>query len=292
MYRKAQFAAWIGLVVNLALGIGKIAIGIVACSSALTADGVHSLSDCATSIAVLIGLIIASKPPDEGHPYGHGRAESITGKVVAIALMVVAMLFAYRAVYNIVTPHDPHTPGYAALWAAFASIVVKEVLFWYKSRVAKATGSIAIEADAWHHRSDSYSSMAVLVGIVAAIVGGIDWTDHLAALIVTVIIFVVGFRLFIKAWSELMDAAAPEATIGNIRSLAARVEGVLGIEKIIARKSGLDLFVDIHIEVDPEMTVRKSHEIAGAVKHCIIEKMVPVRGVLVHVEPHISKPDY
>jgi len=291
-YRRAQFAAWIGLSVNLVLGVGKILVGAFAHSEAVVADGVHSLSDCATSVAVLIGLIIASRPADSGHPYGHGRAESIAGKIVAIVLMVVAVLLAYNAIHNIATSREANIPGYAALWAALASIVIKESLFWYKSRVAKETGSVAIEADAWHHRSDSYSSMAVFVGVIAAIIGGQDWAvlDRVAAIVVAVIIFVVGLRLFAKTWRELMDAAAPEATIEKVRRLAREVEGVRGIEKVLTRKSGLDLFVDIHIAVDPEISVRDGHDIAGAVKQHLIEKMVPVKGVLVHIEPHSPDP--
>ena len=292
-YKTAKIATWIGLAVNLALGTGKIFAGIVAHSQALRADGVHSLSDCATSIAVIIGIVIASRPADKSHPYGHGRAEAITGKIVAIVLVVVAVALAYNSICGIVFKHNDYMPGTLAIWVAAASVAIKEGMFFYKSRIAKATGSTAIEADAWHHRSDSFSSIAVLVGLLLVLILGKDWVifDHIAALVVAVIIFFVAVKLLLKTWNELMDGAAPESTLERVRQTATKVDGVLEVEQVYARKSGMDLFIDIHIEVDPHLTVKDGHEIAKAVKWKIMKSMTAAKGVLVHVEPFGDKAD-
>jgi len=279
--------------VNLALGLSKITVGIMAKSQALRADGVHSLSDCGTSLAVIIGLVIASRPADKTHPYGHGRAEAITGKIVAIVLIAVAVALAYNSICGIIFQHSDYMPGQAAIWVAIASILIKEGMFFYKSRIAKATGSTAVEADAWHHRSDSYSSMAVLAGLLLVMIFGKEWIifDHIAAVIVAAIIFFVGVKLLLKTWNELMDGAPPESTIEKLRKLASEIDGVLEVEQVYARKSGIDLYIDIHIEVDPHLTVRDGHEIAKAVKWKIIESMAAAKGVLVHVEPFGEKTD-
>ena len=290
-YKSAKTATWIGLGINLALGVGKIVTGIVAHSQALRADGVHSLTDCATSIAVIIGIIVAARPADKSHPYGHGRAEAISGKIVAIALIVVAVALAYNSICAIVHQEFAQPPCSLAIWVAAASIVIKEGMFFYKSRIAKTTGSTAIEADAWHHRSDSLSSLVVLVGLVLVAILGKDWIifDHIAAIFVAAVIFFVAVKLLLKTWNELMDGAAPESTIEQVRRLAADIDGVLGVEKVRARKSGMDIYIDIHIEVDPHLTVKDGHEIAGAVKWKIIKSMKAARGVLVHVEPFGDK---
>lgn len=287
-YKSAQLAAGIAIVLNGLLGVAKILVGVFGNSSALVADGVHSLSDLATSVAVLVGLKVAEKPADADHPYGHGRAESIAGKTVAIALIIVALWLVLNSAGQLATPHKYLPTSVAALWMAAASVIIKEAMFQYKIRVARKTGSTSIEADAWHHRSDSFSSIAAFIGIGAAIIGGEKWAfmDHAAAIVVAVIILWVGASVFRKTWAELMDAAAPQQTLTRLRDLALEVDGVLGVEKIFARKSGLDIFVDIHIEVDPQMTVRASHDIATAVRNHIREKNSIVRNVLVHVEPH------
>ena len=227
-YKKAQFAAAIGLAANAVLGPAKIIGGVLGRSSALLADGVHSLSDCGTSVAVLIGLRVAARPPDKGHPYGHGRAESITGKVVAIILIIIAVILVWNSASRLLRPQEYSAPSLGALLIAGASILIKEGLFQYKIRVAKKVGSTAIEADAWHHRSDSFSSAAAFVGIGASIAGGPNWAfmDNAAGGVVALIILWVGVSIFRKTWGELMDASAPEETLGNLRALALEVPGV------------------------------------------------------------------
>ncbi len=288
-YKKAQFATAVGLGVNGCLGVAKIIGGVLGRSSALLADGVHSLSDCGTSATVLIGLRVAAKPPDRGHPYGHGRAESIAGKVVAVVLIVVALMLAWNSARRLLDPPSPFSPpSLSALWIAGASILIKEILFQYKIRVAKKTGSTAVEADAWHHRSDSFSSVAAFVGIGAAIAGGPAWAfmDPAAAIVVALIILWVGISIFRKTWAELMDASAPEKTITTLRVLALEVPGVKAVEKVFTRKSGLDIFVDMHVEVEPDMTVKAGHDIARFVRKHIVDECPFIKGVLVHVEPH------
>jgi len=286
--QKGQVATYVGIVVNIFLGIVKVIVGAVGYSAALVADGVESLSDVVTSGAVLVGLKLAQKPPDKEHPYGHGRAESLIAKVVAIVIIVVGVTIAWNSIFSLVSTEKFVVPSLMALFVSGGSIVGKEALFQYKVRVARKLGSTSLQADAWHHRSDAFSSIPVFIGIGAAIAGGERWhfMDHAAAVIAAAIIVWVGVSLFRKSWAELMDAAAPEKTLEQLRNIALDVGEVKGVEKIFSRKAGLDIFVDIHIEVAPEKTVLEGHDIAKAVKAAIIEKMPEVRSVLVHIEPY------
>ena len=286
--QKGKVATYVGIVVNAFLGVVKVIGGAVGNSAALLADGVESLSDVATSGAVLIGLALAQKPPDTQHPYGHGRAESLIGKIVAIVVIFVGATIIYNSVSSLATQEEFMVPSWWALFICGGSIVGKEALFQYKVRVAKKLGSTSLAADAWHHRSDAFSSIPVFIGIGAAILGGerLHFMDHAAAVIAGIVIIWVGVSLFRKSWAELMDAAAPQQTMEQLRNIALDVGEVKGVEKIFSRKAGLDVFVDIHVEVAPEKTVLEGHDIATAVKAAIMEKIPAVRGVLVHIEPY------
>jgi cation diffusion facilitator family transporter len=207
---------------------------------------------------------------------------------VAIVVILVGAAIIYNSVSSLATQEKFVAPEWWALLVCGASMVGKEALFQYKVRVARQLASTSLEADAWHHRSDAISSIPVFIGIGAAILGGerLHFMDHAAAIIAGIVIIWVGVSLFRKSWAELMDTAAPEKTLDELRKITLNVSEVKGVEKIFSRKAGLDVFVDIHVEVAPEKTVLEGHDIATAVRAAIMEKMPAVRGVLVHIEPY------
>jgi len=289
-YRTGQQAAVVGIVSNLVLSIGKIIAGVIGNSSALITDGIHSASDIVTSLAVFLGMKIAKRPPDKEHPYGHGKAENIAAKTVAIILILVSIQIVYTNIGGITTERYI-LPSSLAIWVAIASIIIKEGLFQYKISIGKRLNSSSLISDAWHHRSDAFSSFIVLIGIIGAKIGGTRWIflDRLAAVIVGLIILGIGIKLFIKTASELMDKMPETKILKKINSIALSVEGVMDTETLKARKIGLDIFVDIHIEVNKNITIEKGHKIAHKVKGTLIEKMPVIKDVLVHIEPHYPK---
>ncbi|RKY83131.1 cation transporter, partial [candidate division KSB1 bacterium] len=285
-YREGQRAATIGIILNFILASGKIFFGIIGKSSALITDGIHSASDIITSFAVFLGMKIAKKPPDKEHPYGHGKAENIAAKTVAIILIFVSLEIVYLNISHITDKHI-HLPASITVWVAIASIVLKEGLFQYKISIGRKINSSSLISDAWHHRSDAFSSLIVLVGITGAKVGGTRFAflDNVAAIIVGVIILVIGIKLFIKTSAELMDKMPENKILKQINTIALSVEGVKDTETLKARKIGLDIFVDIHIEVDKDITVKEGHNIARNVKNVLKERIPLIKDVLVHIEP-------
>lgn len=286
IYRSVVRAALFGLVVNLLLGAVKLAGGLASGSFALLSDALNSLGDVVTTLVVLAALYFAQQPPDEEHPYGHTRAEAIAASNIALLIILSALWIGWEALWRIGKGHDV-PPGWT-LWIAAANVVIKEGLYRYKSVVARRTGSAAILANAWDHRSDALCSLAVLIGLAAVRWGGAPfvWADEVAALIVVVVIVASGVQLFRRSASELMDAQADEGFVKNIGETAAAVPGVLAVEKLWVRKSGLEYFADIHIEVDPHATVAAGHDISHRVKDALLERFSNLRDVLVHLEPH------
>jgi cation diffusion facilitator family transporter len=286
--RKARFGAWTGIVANLGLAAVKFAVGLVCSSAALVADGVHSLSDSISSLIVLVGLKVASAPPDKEHPYGHGKAEAVAAKVVAVMLVVLAAGVGYRAIAGLVHHGALRPPDPLALYVALGSMLAKELLYRYKIRLGRSVGSMALEADAWHHRSDALSSGVAALGIAGSILGGGSWhaLDEAAALVIAVTILVVGVQQFRKSSHVLMDGMVSGERVLEIREVAATIDGVLGVEVVRARRSGLGMLVDIHIEVNPGMTVEGGHDVASRVRDALTRRISDVEGVLVHIEPY------
>jgi cation diffusion facilitator family transporter len=278
-------ATFIGLAVNVLLSAVKLIAGIVGHSHALVADACESLTDIFSSIIVWRGVIIAAAPADEDHPYGHGKAEPLAAAVVSAILLFVAGWIAIEASHDIGQPRT--APKIFTLLVLLGVIMIKEGLFRFVSREADSVESAAVRADAWHHRSDAVSSIAAATGIGLALIGGVKftWADDAAALAAAGVIAWNGWRLLRSTWGDLMDTA-PDLEIKNeIRRLAEQVPGVAGVEKCFVRKMGYQFYVDMHVEVDPHMTVLRSHEIAHAVKDKIRESMPAVSDVLVHIEP-------
>jgi len=286
LYSQAKRATLIGLVVNACLGVVKLVAGLVGNSFALVADSVNSFGDLFTSAVVLVALRVAEKPPDREHPYGHTRAEAIAASNVALLVALSALFVGWEASRRFLTIHE--LPPAWTLWIAGANAAIKEVLYRYKIRVARRTGSTALIAHAWDHRADALCSLAVLVGIAIVRLGGPGyiWADEAAALVVVAAILWSAIRLFRRSANELMDAQAGDELVRAVEDAARSVPEVGRVETLWLRKSGLEYFADIHIEVDPQLTVAEGHAIGHRVKDRILERFEQVRDVLVHLEPH------
>ncbi|MDB6016443.1 MAG: Cation diffusion facilitator family transporter [Pedosphaera sp.] len=279
-------ATLLGMVVNTFFAAGKMAAGIFGHSHALMADAVESLADIFSSIVVWRALVVAEAPADEEHPYGHGKAEPIASVIVATMLLLAAVGIALNSIREILTPDRPG-PQWFTLPVLVLVIFVKEGLYRFVAREAKSVDSTAVHADAWHHRSDAITSLAAAVGITISLIGGKGYevADDVAAVVAAVIIAWNGWHLLRPSLNELMDAAPSTEVVDTIRRAAASIPGVQEVEKCMVRKTGHLYFVDMHVEVDPQMSVQQGHTIAHAVKDKVRETVPAVRDVLVHIEP-------
>ena len=286
-YRSGRWAAWLAILTNAGLGVAKLVAGLLGGSFALVSDAVHSFSDVATSFGVLVGMRISARPADAEHPYGHSRAEAIVGLYIAMALAAAGVLVAREALNRFERPHMP--PAVYTLIVAGLSVFIKEGLYQYKSRLARRIHSRAIMADAWHHRSDALSSIAVFVGIGLTRWAGLVWADELATLAVAVCILWAAISLMQSSSDELMDRQADEQMVEAVRAAAVVVPEVVLIDKLFIRKAGLEYLVDVHIHVDPELSVKQSHEIAHNVQQAIQQALPHIHSVLVHTEPRAGE---
>lgn len=284
LHSGARWAA-LGIAVNFLLAAIKIASGILGNSYALIADGVESTLDIFSSFVTWAGLKFAARPPDKTHPYGHGKAEPVAAFVGALGLLGASVLLAKQSIQAIL--HPVHEPEKFTLLTLIVVIVVKETLFRYVIKTGQETESTAVQADAWHHRSDAITSAAAFIGISIAIVGGPKYqsADAWAALLACGFIAFNGFRLLKPAIYEMLDTAPSPELEKQVREVAAAVEGVVEIDKCRIRKMGLQYYVDIHVRVDAEITVRAGHGIAHAVKDALRAAQPMVADVLVHIEP-------
>jgi cation diffusion facilitator family transporter len=273
------------MIVNLVFAAAKILGGFIGNAYVLIADGIESALDIAGSLIIWGGLKFAARPPDETHPYGHGKAEPIAAVVVAFGVLAAALGLAIESIREIRTPH--HGPAPFTLGILIVVIVVKEILFRYVNRVGRNVESTAVQTDAWHHRSDALTSAAAFIGITAALVGGRGWesADDWAALFACCVIAANGVRLLRPALYEIMDTAPRGEIVDRVRNAAIAVPGVMEIEKSFVRKMGLSFYVDLHVRVDARITVREGHDIAHRVKRAIQETDGRIADVLVHIEP-------
>jgi cation diffusion facilitator family transporter len=285
LYREVTRAAYLGLGVNLLLGVVKLLGGIYGHTFALVVDAFNSLGDAVTTIVVLVALRVAQRPADAEHPYGHTRAEGIAATNVALLIVISAVLLGWEALQRLTLQHE--IPAAWTLWIAAANIVVKEALYHYKLRVGRRTRSSALIANAWDHRSDALCALAVLIGLSVIRIGGrpFIWADEAASLVVVTAIVWQGVHLFRTSASELMDLQADDELVRHIRSVAMDVPGVRNVETLWVRKSGLEHFADIHIEVDETLSVAQGHAIGHRVKDRLLHEFQSLRDVLVHLEP-------
>lgn len=275
----------VGLAANTLLTGAKFTAGILGHSQALIADAVESLSDIFSSIIVWRGIVIAAEPADEDHPYGHGKAEPLAAATVATMLLAAAAWIAVESFRKIAQPHPPPAPF--TLLVLLGVIGIKEGLFRFVLRESISVESSAVHTDAWHHRADVITSVAAGIGISIALLGGKGYesADEFAAIVAAAIIVWNAWKLLRPALNELMDRSPGRELRERIRHIAESVEGVDRIEKCLVRKMGYHFYADMHVEVDPQMTVKRSHEIAHDVKDRIRGQIPRVRDVLVHIEP-------
>jgi len=278
--------AIISVVLNSLLCVGKFAGGVLGNSYALIADGAESLLDVFGSAIILGGVVVGALPPDKNHPYGHGKAESLSSIAVSIVILGVGIGIAWQSVAEIIAPTT--RPAAWTLAVLLGVIAAKESLYRYTHHVARKTGSPALFADARHHRTDMVTSLAAFVGIGLTLLGGPQWhsADEWAALLACVFILYNGVVLLKESIDGVMDKAPDQDLSGQVCTVAARVTGVHEVETCRMRRSGSGWLVDLHIEVDPYQSVASGHRIAHDVVNALKQSQLPVLEVLVHVEPH------
>lgn len=275
-----------GMLVNAGLAVIKLLAGLLGHSYALVADAIESLSDVFASLVVWRGLSLAAREADAAYPFGYGRAEPLASAIVGLMMVGAALGIAVQAVREIVTPH--HAPAPFTLLVLVLVVAAKETLFRSVLRTAAATGSGAVRADAWHHRSDAITSLAAFLGISVALLGGEGWegADDVAALFASGIILFNGARILRPAAHELMDRAPPADLLGAVEAAALGVAEVRRIEKLRVRKVGVEFQADLHVQADPGLTLHAAHIVGGKVKGAIRRAVPAVRDVLVHMEPY------
>ena len=280
----AKFAAF-GFAINVVLAVGKLLAGWIGHSGALIADGIESSLDVAGSAAMWMGLRFAARPPDDTHPYGHGKAEPFAAIAVAVVVLAAATGLAIESIREINAPSLSPAPWTLAVLVAV--IAIKEALFRTVMQVGERVQSHAIKSDAVHHRSDAITSIGAFIGISIALIGGPRYAsaDDWAALLACFWIAYNGVRMLIPAFLDLMDTAPPPELAEEIQAAAEGTAGVVEAEKCLVRKMGLQHYVDLHIHVDPQITVHAGHLIAHAVKDAVQNANPTVADVLVHVEP-------
>jgi cation diffusion facilitator family transporter len=277
--------ALVGMVINSLLAVAKITAGLLGNSYVLIADGIESALDIAGSVVIWGGLRFAARPPDATHPYGHGKAEPVAAVIVAIGVLAAALGLAIQSTREIFVPH--HAPAPFTLIVLIVVVIVKELLYRGVMRFGRHVESTAVQTDAWHHRTDAMTSTAAFIGISIALIGGERWqsADDWAALFACALIGTNGYRLLAPALQEVMDTAPRGAIVSSIRQAATTVPGVVNVEKCLVRKMGLNFYVDLHIGVNENISVREGHRIAHEVKRTIQETEPRISDVLVHVEP-------
>ncbi|MBU8879522.1 cation diffusion facilitator family transporter [Bacillus sp. FJAT-29790] len=288
-FKRAEFAAVLGIVINIALAIVKWVIGVYAGSRALVADAVHSASDVAGSFAVYLGLRAAKQPPDKDHPYGHGKAESIAAIIVAVILLLVGIEIGKSSFQSFFKPIE--APKTIAIAAVIVSIIVKEAMFRYKYKLGKELNSDALIVNAFEHRSDVYSSIAALLGIGSAIIGGklgihwLEYADPVAGVVVSVMVIKMSWDLGKESIHNALDHVLHEEDTIELRRTVETVEEVKKIDELHAREHGHYVIVDLKISVDPNMTVEEGHRVGKKVKGKLLE-MDNVQNVFVHINPY------
>ncbi len=287
--QKAIRTTWYSMGSNAMLAIIKWVAGYFGHSYALIADAIESTTDFFSSFLVLLGLRYASRPPDKNHPYGHGKAEPLITFIVVGFLITSALVIAHESIQNIKTPHEGPRPF--TLFVLGAIILWKEISYQLVIRKSRETKSTLLKADAWHHRSDAITSVTAFLGITVALVmgKGYESADDWAALAASALILYNCYRIFRPALGEIMDEHTYDEMIEQIRSVAILVPGVIDTEKCIVRKVGMRYFIDLHIEVDGDISVRQGHDIAHALKAKLMEELPEVADVLMHVEPNEVK---
>ena len=283
-YQEVRKVTLVGALVDFLLGVAKIIVGWFAHSQALIADGVHSLSDLATDFLVLYAAKHAHRAADEDHPYGHGRIETLATVGLGIALIGIAVGIGYDAMRRMNSPDLLLDPGWIALGVAALSVVSKEAIYQYTRNAAKRLRSNMLMANAWHSRSDAISSIVVVIGVAGAMMG-YTYLDSVAAIAVAVMISKIGFELVLDSTKELIDTALEPEVTDAIRREVFNIDGVRALHMLRSRRSGSDALVDLHIQVDPRISVSEGHQIGDTVRRQLLERIEEVTDVTVHIDP-------
>ncbi len=279
-----------GVLLNLLLSATKIAGGLIGRSNALIADGIESLLDLFSSLLIWGALKYAAKPPDEDHPYGHGKAESLASLIGAFVLAIAGALIAHNSIFQLIAAahgNPVHLPSPWTLLILIGVIAIKETLYQFMARRARRIGSNALLADAWHHRSDAVTSIAAFIGISISLLGGRGYevADDWAALFACVVIFYSSYNMLKLSLGDMMDARVSPDAEKTVMDITCAVPGVVSAEKCRIRKSGLSYIADLHIRVSGEISVREGHDISHTVKDRLMASGLPLEDVTVHVEP-------
>lgn len=282
-YRATVRVTLVGSVVDLALGVSKIMAGIASQSQALIADGVHSLSDLVTDGFILYAAAHAAREADEDHPYGHKRFEAVATVALGVALIAVALGIAYDAGRRLFSPNELLAPGYVALFVAIASIVSKEAIYHYTMRAARKHRSDMLRANAWHSRTDAISSIIVVIGIVGTM-AGLNYLDALAAIGVALMIIKIGWDLMWHSLRELVDTGLETERVEAIRATILAVDGVAALHMLRTRRMGGDALADVHIQVQPTISVSEGHHISESVRQKLINEIEELADVTVHID--------
>ncbi len=285
--REANKVEYTTLAANMILSVIKVTVGFLASSAAMIADGIHTVSDVITTVAVIVGMKFSSLPDDEEHPYGHEKIESVVAKMLSLVLMATALFIGYSGIRTILR-HQYTRPGIMAVAAAVLSIAVKEIMYRYTIKAADKLNSAALKADAWHHRSDAFSSVGTLIGIAGARIG-FPVLDPLAAIVVCFMIIKVGCSIFIQSFNELIDRAADRETNEKMKNTIRQINGVRKIDMLKTRIHGSKIYVDVEIAVDAQCSVKEGHIIAEEVHDNIEESFSNVKHCMVHVNPYTAK---
>ena len=284
--KVANKVSLVTIIGNLLLSVIKLLAGIIAHSNAMISDAIHSASDVFSTIIVIIGIKLASKESDKEHPYGHERLECVAAIILAMILLLTGLGIGAEALKNIVSGHysELQVPGILALVAAIVSIVSKEGMYWYTRFYAKKIDSSALMADAWHHRSDAFSSIGALIGIAGARMG-FPIMDSVASLVIFVFIVKAALDIFKDAMDKMVDHSCDEETEKQIYDCVMKNEEVMGIDLLQTRMFGNKIYVDVEIQADGSYTLNQAHEIAEAVHDEIEQNFPKVKHIMVHVNP-------
>lgn len=292
--KKAARVTWVGFFTNLILSAAKIVAGVVGRSSAMVADGIHSLSDFVTDFIVIIFIKISSKNEDSDHPYGHGKFETFATMLISFALFIVAIGIFYSGsvkIYEVLNGRTIDRPTYLALIMAAVSIVVKEGLYWYTIIIGRKIESPAVIANGWHHRSDAFSSIGTLIGISGAMFLGERWRilDPITSVIVGIFIIGVAYKLARPSIQELLEMSLPQEIEQNIEQKIQATPGGITFHHLRTRKNGNAFIIDMHIKVDSRSSIVEAHDIATHVENNLKAAFGKHTQVNVHIEPYQPK---
>jgi cation diffusion facilitator family transporter len=286
---KRLFAIWISLVSNVVLTVMKIVVGLLAGSAVLVADGVHNAGDILATVAALTSSMVSKKPADEDHPYGHGKAEVIASAMVAIILVVAAVWIGYHSILSLFEP--PNAESWLPFVAACISLVWKQALYLYTIRIGRAEKSKSVLATAYDHLADVYASLAAVVGIGLALIGGRlgwDWTaygDPVAGIIVSLLVLKLGIEIGKDSVDILMERTVPAEQLAHYESLISGLDEIKRIDRVRAREHGHYIIVDVRVGVPSHYTIQQGHDISRQIKSCIMDNDPEVVEVMVHLNP-------